>query len=195
MRIVAHGIDSVLTPKIGEVTAQLLLVIRGPKWVALTGRWCMARSEVKFPVAGNRSSHLVAVGHSNTSTVLNDPSTYTNTPLRRSRVRNVASINLDEDIEHPAMFPKDLIEPFVKATTEKDDLVLDVFAGKGIGLDGDPGEDVPSTPSSLISRPICCGVGRFICGCRRGCLGARHHDAPRCKQVIPSLIGGYIALF
>ena len=64
MRIVTHGIDSVLTPKIGEVTAQLLLVIRGPKWVALTGRWCMARSEVKFPVAGNRSSHLVAVGHS-----------------------------------------------------------------------------------------------------------------------------------
>ena len=44
---------------------------------------------------------------------------------------NVASINLDKDIEHPAMFPEDLIEPFVKATTEKDDLVLDVFAGSG----------------------------------------------------------------
>ena len=44
---------------------------------------------------------------------------------------NVASINLDGDIEHPAMFPEDLIEPFVKATTEKDDLVLDVFAGSG----------------------------------------------------------------
>ena len=44
---------------------------------------------------------------------------------------NVASINLDEDIEHPAMFPEELIEPFVKATTEKDDLVLDVFAGSG----------------------------------------------------------------
>ena len=29
------------------------------------------------------------------------------------------------------MFPEDLIEPFVKATTEKDDLVLDVFAGSG----------------------------------------------------------------
>ena len=44
---------------------------------------------------------------------------------------NVASINLDEDIEHPAMFPEELIEPFVKACTEKDDLVLDVFAGSG----------------------------------------------------------------
>ena len=44
---------------------------------------------------------------------------------------NVASINLDEDIEHPAMFPEELIEPFVKATTEKNDLVLDVFAGSG----------------------------------------------------------------
>jgi DNA modification methylase len=29
------------------------------------------------------------------------------------------------------MFPEDLIEPFVKATTEKNDLVLDVFAGSG----------------------------------------------------------------
>ena len=29
------------------------------------------------------------------------------------------------------MFPEDLIEPFVKATTEEDDLVLDVFAGSG----------------------------------------------------------------
>ncbi|HJN27598.1 MAG TPA: DNA methyltransferase [Candidatus Latescibacteria bacterium] len=27
--------------------------------------------------------------------------------------------------------PEDLIEPSVKATTEKDDLVLDVFAGSG----------------------------------------------------------------
>ena len=44
---------------------------------------------------------------------------------------NVASIHLDEDIEHPAMYPEELIEPFVKATTEKDDLVLDVFAGSG----------------------------------------------------------------
>jgi DNA modification methylase len=44
---------------------------------------------------------------------------------------NVASIHLDEDIEHPAMFPEELIEPFVKATTEKNDLVLDVFAGSG----------------------------------------------------------------
>ena len=44
---------------------------------------------------------------------------------------NVASINLDEDIEHPAMFPEELIEPFVKATTGKDDLVLDIFAGSG----------------------------------------------------------------
>ncbi len=44
---------------------------------------------------------------------------------------NVASIHLDEDIEHPAMFPEELIEPFVKATTEKNDMVLDVFAGSG----------------------------------------------------------------
>ena len=44
---------------------------------------------------------------------------------------NVASSHLDKDIEHPAMFPEDLIEPSVKATTEKDDLVLDVFAGSG----------------------------------------------------------------
>jgi site-specific DNA-methyltransferase (adenine-specific) len=44
---------------------------------------------------------------------------------------NVASIHLDEDIEHPAMFPEELIEPFVKATTEKNDRVLDVFAGSG----------------------------------------------------------------
>ena len=44
---------------------------------------------------------------------------------------NVASIHLDEDIEHPAMYPEELIEPFVKATTEKNDLVLDVFAGSG----------------------------------------------------------------
>ena len=29
------------------------------------------------------------------------------------------------------MYPEELIEPFVKATTEKDDLVLDVFAGSG----------------------------------------------------------------
>ena len=29
------------------------------------------------------------------------------------------------------MFPEELIEPFVKATTGKDDLVLDVFAGSG----------------------------------------------------------------
>ncbi len=39
-------------------------------------------------------------------------------------------MNLDENIEHPAMFPEELIEPFVKATTEKDDLVLDVFCRK-----------------------------------------------------------------
>ena len=44
---------------------------------------------------------------------------------------NQASINLDEDIEHPAMFPEELIEPFVKATTGKGDLVLDIFAGSG----------------------------------------------------------------
>ena len=44
---------------------------------------------------------------------------------------NVASIHLDEEIEHPAMYPEELIEPFVKATTEKNDLVLDVFAGSG----------------------------------------------------------------
>ena len=44
---------------------------------------------------------------------------------------NVASINLEEGIEHPAMFPEELIEPFVKATTGKDDLVLDIFAGSG----------------------------------------------------------------
>ena len=44
---------------------------------------------------------------------------------------NVASMNLDKDIEHPAMYPEELIEPFVKATTEKNDLVLDVFAGSG----------------------------------------------------------------
>ena len=44
---------------------------------------------------------------------------------------NVGSMNLDEDIEHPAMYPEKLIEPFVKATTEKNDLVLDVFAGSG----------------------------------------------------------------
>ena len=44
---------------------------------------------------------------------------------------NVASINLDEDIEHPAMYPEELIEPFMKATTGKVDLVLDVFAGSG----------------------------------------------------------------
>lgn len=29
------------------------------------------------------------------------------------------------------MFPEELIEPFVKATTGKDDLVVDVFAGSG----------------------------------------------------------------
>ncbi len=39
-------------------------------------------------------------------------------------------MNLDENIEHPAMFLEELIEPFVKATTEKDDLVLDVFCRK-----------------------------------------------------------------
>ena len=44
---------------------------------------------------------------------------------------NVASIHLDDDIEHPAMYPEKLIEPFVKATTEKNDLVLDAFAGSG----------------------------------------------------------------
>ena len=44
---------------------------------------------------------------------------------------NVASINLDEDIEHPAMFPEELIEPFVKACTEPGDIVLDPFAGSG----------------------------------------------------------------
>ena len=44
---------------------------------------------------------------------------------------NVASIHLDDDTKHPAMFPEELIEPFVKATTGKDDLVLDVFAGSG----------------------------------------------------------------
>ena len=44
---------------------------------------------------------------------------------------NVASTHLDDDIEHPAMHPEKLIEPFVKATTEKNDLVLDVFAGSG----------------------------------------------------------------
>ena len=43
----------------------------------------------------------------------------------------MTSINLDQDIEHLAMCPEELIEPFVKATTEKDDLVLDVFAGSG----------------------------------------------------------------
>ena len=31
--------------------------------------------------------------------------------------------------QHPAIYPEELIEPFVKATTEKNDLVLDVFAG------------------------------------------------------------------
>ena len=40
-------------------------------------------------------------------------------------------MNLDKDIEHPAMYPEELIEPFVKATTEQNDLVLDVFAGSG----------------------------------------------------------------
>ncbi len=44
---------------------------------------------------------------------------------------NVASINLNKGIEHPAMYPEELIEPFVKSTTEKNDLVLDVFAGSG----------------------------------------------------------------
>ena len=44
---------------------------------------------------------------------------------------NVASVHLDDDIEHPAIYPEKLIEPFVKATTEKNDLVLDVFAGSG----------------------------------------------------------------
>ena len=29
------------------------------------------------------------------------------------------------------MYPEELIEPFVKTTTGKDDLVLDVFAGSG----------------------------------------------------------------
>ena len=43
----------------------------------------------------------------------------------------VVSIHLDEDLEHPAIYPEELIEPFVKATTEKNDLVLDVFAGNG----------------------------------------------------------------
>ena len=38
---------------------------------------------------------------------------------------------MDDDIEHPAIYPEKLIEPFVKATTEKNDLVLDVFAGSG----------------------------------------------------------------
>ena len=40
-------------------------------------------------------------------------------------------IHLDDDIEHPAMYSEKLIEPFVKATTDKNDLVLDVFAGSG----------------------------------------------------------------
>ena len=44
---------------------------------------------------------------------------------------NVASINLDEDIEHPAMYPEELIEPFLKACTEPGDIVLDPFAGSG----------------------------------------------------------------
>ena len=41
------------------------------------------------------------------------------------------------------MFPQELIEPFVKAITEKDDLVVDVFAGSGttrvVALDLGPG--------------------------------------------------------
>jgi DNA modification methylase len=44
---------------------------------------------------------------------------------------NVASMNLDEDIEHPAMYPEELIEPFLKACTEPGDIVLDPFAGSG----------------------------------------------------------------
>ena len=43
----------------------------------------------------------------------------------------VASVRLDEDIEHLAMYPEELIELFVKATSEKNDLVLDMFAGGG----------------------------------------------------------------
>jgi len=40
-------------------------------------------------------------------------------------------IGMDEDLEHPAMFLEKRIEPFVKATTEKNDLVLDVLQEVG----------------------------------------------------------------
>ena len=44
---------------------------------------------------------------------------------------NMASILLDEDIEYPAMYPEELTAPFVRTTTGKDDLILDVYAESG----------------------------------------------------------------
>ena len=44
---------------------------------------------------------------------------------------NMASILLDRGIGYPSMYPEELIAPFMRTTTGKDDLVLDVYAGSG----------------------------------------------------------------